>query len=114
MTDSIANTGDQLPQRMPVAADLMLAPSPAVLPAQLSAPTPRAVQRVLEFFTAQINNDHTRKVYLNAPGRFADRCKAHGLHQLTDVQPFHVAAFVKVGVDSWTESGAVRKNLNFS
>jgi hypothetical protein len=72
MTDSIANTGDQLPQRMPVAADLMLAPSPAVLPAQLSAPTPRAAQRVLEFFTAQINNDHTRKAL---PERDAPVCR---------------------------------------
>jgi hypothetical protein len=55
MTDSIANTGDQPPQRMPVAAELMLAPSPPLLPAQLSA----ATQRVLEFFNAQINNDYT-------------------------------------------------------
>jgi hypothetical protein len=91
MTDSIANTGDQLPQRMPVAADLMLASSPAVLPGQLSAPTPSKAQRVLEFFTAQINNDHTRKASLNATRRFADWCEAHGLHQLSDVQPFHVA-----------------------
>jgi hypothetical protein len=99
---------------MPVAADLMLAPSRAVLPAQLSARTPSKAQRVLEFFTAQINNDHTRKAYLNATRRFADRCEAYGLHQLSDVQPFHVAAFVKVGVDSSTKSGAIRKNLNFS
>jgi hypothetical protein len=29
---------------------------------------------VLEFFTAQINNDRTRKAYLNATRRFADWC----------------------------------------
>ena len=35
-------------------------------PTRLFAPTPAAARRVLEFFTAQINNDHTRKAYLNA------------------------------------------------
>jgi hypothetical protein len=38
----------------------------------LFTPTPKAAQRVLEFFTAQINNDHTRRAYLNATYRFAD------------------------------------------
>ncbi len=37
---------------------------PVPQPAPLFAPTPKAAQRVLEFFTAQINNDHTRKAYL--------------------------------------------------
>ena len=31
------------------------------------------------FFTAQINNDHTRKAYLNAARRFAEWCDANGL-----------------------------------
>jgi hypothetical protein len=50
---------------------------------------------VLEFFTAQINNDHTRKAYLAAARHFADWCRLHGIAQLEDVRPFHVAAFVK-------------------
>jgi hypothetical protein len=52
--------------------------SAAPVPAPLYAPTPKAAQRVLEFFTAQINNDHTRKAYLNASRRFADWCAARG------------------------------------
>jgi hypothetical protein len=32
-----------------------------------------------EFFAAQIDNDHTRKVYLNATRRFAEWCAAHGI-----------------------------------
>jgi len=75
--------------------DITLSPAPAVLPASLFAPTPKAAQRSLEFFTTQINNDHTRKSYLNATRRFAEWCELHRLHQLADVQPFHVAAFVK-------------------
>jgi site-specific recombinase XerD len=74
---------------------LTIAPSPSMLPGALFAPTPRAVQRVVEFFTARINNDHTRRAYLNAARRFGQWCAAHGLGQLAEVQPFHVAAFVK-------------------
>ena len=74
---------------------LIIAPAPALLPAPLFASTPTAAQRFVEFFTAQINNDHTRRAYLNATRRFAGWCDGHGLAQLAMVQPFHVAAFVK-------------------
>jgi site-specific recombinase XerD len=74
---------------------LILSPAPGLLPARLFAPTPKAAHRVVEFFTAQINNDHTRKAYLNAARRFAEWCDAHDLDELAQVQPFHVAAFIK-------------------
>jgi site-specific recombinase XerD len=74
---------------------LIPSPAPGLLPARLFAPTPKAARRVVEFFTAQINNDHTRKAYVNAARRFAEWCEAHGLDELAQVQPFHVAAFVK-------------------
>ena len=75
--------------------ELIVSPAAAVLPARLFAPTPKAAKRVLEFFTAQINNDHTRKAYLNATRRFAAWCEARGLDELCEVEPFHVATFVK-------------------
>jgi site-specific recombinase XerD len=74
---------------------LTITPSPALLPAPLFAPTKTAAKRFVEFFTAQINNDHTRKSYLNATRRFAEWCDIHGLRDLVDVEPIHVAAFVK-------------------
>jgi site-specific recombinase XerD len=74
---------------------LIVSPSPGLFPARLFTPTPKAARRVLEFFTAQINNDHTRKAYLNATRRFATWCEAKGLDELADVQPFHVATFIK-------------------
>ena len=77
------------------ATDILVSPSRELHPAPLFTPTPKAAKRVLEFFTAQINNGHTRKAYLNATRRFAAWCDAHGIRQLADVQPFHVAAFVK-------------------
>ncbi len=55
-----------------MSAELIPAPAPSTAPA-LFSPTPTAAKRVLEFFTAQINNDHTREAYLNATRRFAER-----------------------------------------
>jgi site-specific recombinase XerD len=74
--------------------DLIIAPSPDP---QLAffAPTPKAAKRVLEFFTTQISNDHTRRAYMNAARRFANWCADNSIHELSQVQPFHVAAFIK-------------------
>src|SRR5947209_8074542 len=52
------------------------AAEPTIRPGTLFTPPPKAAKRVLEFFTAQINNDHTRKAYLNATRRFAEWCDA--------------------------------------
>jgi site-specific recombinase XerD len=75
--------------------ELILSQPPELLPASLFAPTPKAARRVIEFFATQINNDHTRKAYLNAARRFSAWCDGRGLRQLADVQPIHVAAFIK-------------------
>jgi site-specific recombinase XerD len=69
--------------------------SPAPGPVRLFTPTPKAARRVAEFFTTQINNDHTRKAYMNAARRFAQWCAARGLGELAAVEPMHVAAFIK-------------------
>jgi len=50
---------------------------------------------VLEFFATQINNDHTRKAYMNATRRFAAWCEGRGIRELAGVEPVHVAAFIK-------------------
>jgi site-specific recombinase XerD len=42
----------------------------------------------------QINNDHTRKAYLNAIRRFTAWCEGRGIRELA-VEPYHVAAFIK-------------------
>ena len=51
--------------------ELNITPSTEQLPAPLFTPTPPAARRMLEFFTAQLNNPHTRRAYLNATRRFA-------------------------------------------
>jgi len=40
--------------------EIILSPAPALQPAPHFTPTPKAAKRVLEFFTAQIGNGHTR------------------------------------------------------
>jgi len=74
---------------------VVLSPAANLTPANLYAPTPKAAKRVLEFFTAEVNNDHTSKAYLNAAKRFAAWCELRGISELADVQAFHVAAFRK-------------------
>ena len=78
-----------------MSTELNITPSTEQQPAPLFTPTPQAAQRMLEFFTAQINNSHTRRAYLNAARRFAVWCRQHRIAQLTAVQPVHVAAFIQ-------------------
>jgi site-specific recombinase XerD len=78
-----------------MSSEIVLSPAPELAPAPIFAPTPKAARTTLEFFTAQVNNDHTRKAYLNATRRFAQWCDEKGIRQLADVQAFHVAAFIK-------------------
>lgn len=64
------------------------------LPA-LFTPTPQAAKRTLEFFTAQIRNPNTRRAYARAVNRFASWCAEYSLHDLQDVEPVHVAAYIE-------------------
>ena len=49
--------------------------------------------RYVEFFTANINNVHTRRAYARACGRFFAWCEQRGL-TLAAIRPFDVAAWV--------------------
>lgn len=71
-----------------------IASSLASLPA-LFTPTPAAAKRTLEFFTVNIRNPNTRKAYARAVAGFAGWCAEHGLHELADIEPVHVAAYIE-------------------
>ena len=75
--------------------EITIAPVPGRGPAALFTPTQKAAERVVDFFTSQINNENTRKAYLNATRRFAEWCQSRRIRELSGVKPFHVAAFVK-------------------
>ena len=61
----------------------------------LFAPTPDAGQRCVEFFTANIRNPNTRKAYARAAVDFAGWCARHGVSDVRQVQPVHVAAYIE-------------------
>ena len=62
----------------------------------LFAPTKPAAKRFLEFFAANIRNPNTRRAYLRAVRDFADWCSANEFHELIDIEPVHVAAYIEL------------------
>ena len=65
-----------------------------IVPALIADLGDAAGWRYVEFFTANINNDHTRRAYARACSRFFALCENRGL-SLTAIRPFDVAAWVK-------------------
>jgi site-specific recombinase XerD len=68
--------------------------SGAAVPA-LYAPTPGAAKRFIEYFAANIRNANTRRAYLHAVREFADWCAQQRFHELIDIEPLHVAAYIE-------------------
>lgn len=66
----------------------------AVVPALIADAGDAAGWRYVEFFTANINNENTRRAYARACSRFFVWCEQRGL-PLTGIRPFDVAAWVK-------------------
>ena len=64
------------------------------LPAVVERAGPAAVERVVEFFTAQIRNANTRAAYAKAVTQFFTWCDERGL-ELDEISPVAVAAYVE-------------------
>ena len=75
---------------------LVLVSSPA-LPALVAAAGERASMRFLEFFAANIRNQHTRRAYYRAAHEFLAWCASVGVPSIAAVQPVHVATWVEAG-----------------
>src|SRR6202030_822241 len=90
-------TTDQFPAIIePTApAALVLRPDTYIVPALITdAGGDAAGWRFVEFFTANINNDHTRRAYARACHGFFGWCEQRRL-TLAPIRPVHVAAWVK-------------------
>jgi integrase/recombinase XerD len=94
-------------KRQPMTASF--APTRSLLPTLFRADE-KAEQRFLEFFTAHLANDHTRKAYLNAMKSFAAWCDLQGLWELSSVQPIHVAAYIQT-IKSHYAAPTVKQHL---
>ena len=64
------------------------------LPGIVAQAGPRAGRRFVEFFTAEIENDHTRAAYARAIARFLMWCEGAGL-TLEQIEPILVATYIK-------------------
>ncbi len=69
--------------------------SALVVPAMIAEAGNRASRRFLEFFAASIENDNTRLAYHRAVCSFFAWIEEHGIGELADIEPFHVAAYLK-------------------
>jgi site-specific recombinase XerD len=83
---------DQLPAVLQAGA-LVVRPDTYIVPSLLADAGEEAGWRYVEFFTANINNPHTRRAYARACARFFAWCEQRGL-TLTAIRPFDVAAWV--------------------
>ena len=54
-----------------------------------------AARRTFEFFAVSIRNPNTRKAYARAAAEFATWCEVHGIADVRQVQPVHVAAYIE-------------------
>ena len=89
-------TSDQLPAIIEPTPVRTLAPIDTyIVPALITdSGGHQAGWRYVEFFTANINNDHTRRAYARACSRFFGWCENRGL-SLSSIRPFDVASWVK-------------------
>jgi len=56
---------------------------------------PQVRKRMRDFFSSHIRNANTRRAYLEAIRQFSAFCAQHGIVDLAQVEPVHVAAFVE-------------------
>jgi integrase/recombinase XerD len=56
---------------------------------------PQARARLRDFFSSHLRNLNTRRAYLEAVRQFSAFCAEHGIVDLAQVEPVHVAAFVE-------------------
>jgi hypothetical protein len=84
---------DPLPAIIKAGA-LAVSPDTYAVPALIADGGDPAAWRYVEFFAANIANDHTRRAYARACSRFFAWCEQRGL-ALTTIRPFDVGAWVK-------------------
>jgi site-specific recombinase XerD len=65
------------------------------VPAMVAKAGGRAAKRFLEFYATSIENDNTRMAYYRAVCSFFAWLEEHGIGELPDIEPFHVAAYLK-------------------
>ncbi len=73
---------------------IALAVPSSSLPSVFTA-RPETRTRMRDFFSSHIRNPNTRRAYMEAVRQFSAFCAEHGILDLAQVEPIHVAAFVE-------------------
>jgi hypothetical protein len=70
--------------------------SSVVVPAMIAAAGDHAAKRFQDFFSVPIDNDNTAMAYYRAVCSFFAWLEQHGMiRELVDIEPLHVAAYIK-------------------
>jgi hypothetical protein len=69
--------------------------SSLAVPAAIAGAGDHAARRFIEFFAATIRNKNTRMAYYRAVCNFFAWLEQHGIVELVDIEPIHVAAYVE-------------------
>jgi site-specific recombinase XerD len=93
----VSDGQDQLPAVVgtPTTAAASTLQVSLAVPVMIAKAGDRAARRFLEFFVASIENDNTRVAYYRAVCSFFAWLDQHGIGELPDIEPFHVAAYLK-------------------
>jgi integrase/recombinase XerD len=85
-----------LPAIVGIAAPVGTALSSSLaVPAMVARAGNCAAKRFLDFFAASIENDNTRMAYYRAVCSFFAWLDQRGIGEIADIEPFHVAAYIK-------------------
>lgn len=79
----------------PGAMSFVIASDAEILPVAIAKSAERVRMRFLEFFTAQIRNQNTRRSYHKAASEFLSWCDTRGARSLDTITPIHVAGWVE-------------------
>jgi site-specific recombinase XerD len=92
----MTNSGDEDHRLGSTQALTIIEPATSMpVPAMIAAAGERASLRFIDFFAASIENDNTRMAYYRAACSFFAWLDEHGIGELADIEPFHVAAYLK-------------------
>ena len=83
--------------------------SSASLPALAAAAGEHASMQFLDFFAANIRNEHTRRPYARAADEFSAWCASADVPSIGSVQPVHVATWIEAGTREFAASSVKQR-----
>ena len=92
------------------ARSIAAASATVVVPAIISNSGEHATRSFRKFFATTIRNKNTRAAYLHAVSRFFAWCEHHKPGRLADIEPLHVAAYIKA-LGKYVQKPTVKQHL---